>query len=201
MKEESNEIQDEPSDIQASSEILAIESAIQKKHTLYNPPSLKQLACETIKRTNPFLFFQLRDLALTLDIKNPSFIKPVIAQAEKEYLAKVKLRTEEVTYKTNMLANNCCFVKTMGFLGVAVFSSVYFGIVTPLLQAIDADAETVKLVYVLSLLCIILGGVAGIGMADKMAKLITECRTPQVSNKEIKELNEIVTEFHATPYG
>ncbi|ASQ46710.1 hypothetical protein [Legionella clemsonensis] len=188
MKDEVTEIQDEIPELQ-------IEPVIQKPRKVYNPPSLKQLACETIKRTNPILFFQLRDLEISSDIKNISLIEPVITQAEKNYLAKVRVRTKEVEYKTNKLANNCCFVKTMGFLGVAAFSSAYFGIAMPVLRTIDADAETIKLVYVLSLCCIILGGVAGIGATGKIAKLITECGTPKVSTKEIEALKEIVTEY------
>ncbi|ASQ46716.1 hypothetical protein [Legionella clemsonensis] len=174
--------------------------SIKKAVKIANPPSLKELAYETIKREKPSLFFSLQDMEVPAEIKNnpvEAFIADKIKQAEKNYSLKVEERKKTVEAVKKELITDRCFVKSVAFMGGLLVTGLYLGITIPVLKAVDADAEARATCYALTIVSFIVGNCVGMCFAGKTAKALAECTTPKVAQEVAVDLEEIATEYQS----
>lgn len=167
---------------------------------VHNPPSLKTLAYQTVKK-HPILFFQLHGMELPQEIEiDNKIVKEFIAekykQAEKNHALRVEARTEEIKDKYRAFTTDSCFIKSMAFMGGLLFGGIHLGITIPVLNAIDADGDTQATSYALTIVSFIVGNCVGMCFAGKTAKALAECFTPKVPERTV-DLEEIAIEYQS----
>ncbi|CEK09896.1 hypothetical protein [Legionella hackeliae] len=170
-------------------------SSNKKKEKTEKVPTLKMLAAQAVKKSNPLLFFQL-NMELSPEIQQKYVEEPkkeIIKKAEEIYLEKEQKRSEKVEKKRENLSTHECFVKGMSCVGGIVLTGIYLAVAIPVLNAIKADTNTQATTYALTIVVYTVGNCFGMCFASKTAKLLVECCTPKVSPEVVDLENALPT--------